>query len=89
MLVALVTISTGRELFAAEKRPIDVIEDNSFLIEEAYNQERGVVQHILHAEYNNDSRAAVGNLASAKNGRCFHRIINFHYNSVISFARWG
>jgi hypothetical protein len=36
--------------------PIDVIEDNSFLIEEAYNQEPGVVQHIFNALYNNDSR---------------------------------
>ena len=42
---------------AAEKRPIDVIEDNSFLVEEAYNQEPGVVQHIFTAVYNNDSRA--------------------------------
>ena len=33
---------------AAEERPIDVIEDNSFLIEEAYNQEAGVVQHIFN-----------------------------------------
>src|SRR5918992_1369706 len=36
--------------------PIDVIEDNSFLIEEAYNQEPGVVQHIFNTLYNNDSR---------------------------------
>ncbi|HEV8719853.1 MAG TPA: transporter [Candidatus Binatia bacterium] len=42
---------------ATEKRPIDVIEDNSFLVEEAYNQEPGVVQHIFTAVYNNDSRA--------------------------------
>ncbi|HEY3168477.1 MAG TPA: hypothetical protein VGK57_14685, partial [Candidatus Binatia bacterium] len=35
----------------AEERPIDVIEDNSFLIEEAYNQEPGVVQHIFTAAY--------------------------------------
>lgn len=35
----------------AEERPIDVIEDNSFLIEEAYNQEPGVVQHIFNAQY--------------------------------------
>ena len=40
----------------AEKRPIDVIEDNSFLVEEAYNQEPGVVQHVFTAAYNNDSR---------------------------------
>lgn len=36
---------------AAEERPIDIIEDNSFLIEEAYNQEEGVVQHIFNALY--------------------------------------
>lgn len=41
---------------AAEKQPIEVIEDNSFLIEEAYNQEPGVVQHIFTATFNNDSR---------------------------------
>lgn len=29
------------------KRPVDGIRDNSFLIEEAYNQEAGVVQHIF------------------------------------------
>jgi outer membrane putative beta-barrel porin/alpha-amylase len=37
--------------YAAGERPIDVIEDNSFLIEEAYNQEPGVVQHVFNATY--------------------------------------
>jgi hypothetical protein len=41
---------------AAEKQPIEVIEDNSFLIEEAYNQEAGVVQHSFSAVYKGDSR---------------------------------
>jgi len=41
------------QLFAAEqseqpRRPSEAIQDNSFLIEEAYNQEAGVVQHILN-----------------------------------------
>lgn len=36
---------------ADDKKPIDVISDNSFLIEEAYNQEPGVVQHIFTAAY--------------------------------------
>nr|MBA2742888.1 transporter [Chthoniobacterales bacterium] len=31
----------------AEKRPAEGVQDNSFLVEEAYNQEAGVVQHIL------------------------------------------
>ncbi len=37
-----------------EKTPIDGIEDNSFLVEEAYNQEPGVVQHIFIAQYARD-----------------------------------
>ncbi|MGH7766214.1 MAG: transporter [Candidatus Binatia bacterium] len=36
--------------------PIDRIEDNSFLIEEAYNQEPGVIQHIFTAVYSKDSQ---------------------------------
>lgn len=32
---------------AGEARRVDALRDNSFLIEEAYNQEAGVVQHIL------------------------------------------
>ena len=40
-----------RTAVAADEQPIDVIEDNSFLIEEAYNQEPGVVQHIFNAIY--------------------------------------
>jgi len=39
-----------------DKNPIDVISDNSFLIEEAYNQERGVIQHIFNAVYTHDPR---------------------------------
>ncbi|HEX9444434.1 MAG TPA: hypothetical protein VGA73_09955, partial [Candidatus Binatia bacterium] len=39
---------------AKEKTPIEGIEDNSFLIEEAYNQEPGVVQHIFNAVYSTD-----------------------------------
>jgi hypothetical protein len=33
-----------------DKRPAKGIQDNSFLIEEAYNQEPGVVQHITNAQ---------------------------------------
>ena len=48
--------SGGGSVYAADKRPIDVIEDNSFLIEEAYNQEPGVVQHIFTAAYTKSGR---------------------------------
>ncbi len=37
-------------------RPVDGIRDNSFFIEEAYNQEAGVVQHIFNALYGTDGR---------------------------------
>src|SRR5262249_52897668 len=40
----------------ADPRPIEIIEDNSFLLEEAYNQEPGVVQHIFQYLYSGDSR---------------------------------
>ena len=57
IITALVIYLSPASLVAAPKeRPIDVIEDNSFLVEEAYNQEPGVVQHILNAHYTNDSR---------------------------------
>lgn len=52
LLISVISLifATARS-YAAEERPIDVIEDNSFLIEEAYNQEPGVVQHIFNAQY--------------------------------------
>jgi hypothetical protein len=55
-VVALVLFSAVTIAGAAEEQPIDVIEDNSFLIEEAYNQEPGVVQHIFNAIYTNSGR---------------------------------
>ena len=48
---ALQAVSQG-----AEPRPIDGISDNSFLVEEAYNQEQGEVQHVFNAVYTNDPR---------------------------------
>jgi len=48
-------VSPGTLLAAEEpRRPIDGIMDNSFLIEEAYNQEAGIVQHIFNAVYSVD-----------------------------------
>lgn len=38
----------------AAERPIETISDNSFTVEEAYNQEEGVVQHIFTAVYTRD-----------------------------------
>ncbi|MFN2475239.1 MAG: hypothetical protein ABR526_02720, partial [Chthoniobacterales bacterium] len=39
------------------KRLAEGVQDNSFLIEEAYNQEEGVVQHILNVVYTNNTHA--------------------------------
>src|SRR3954464_4411803 len=41
-------------------RPIDGMMDNSFLIEEAYNQEEGVVQHIFNVVYGFDKFSGAG-----------------------------
>jgi len=43
LVVAVLTVGPSGRPAAAQSRPIA---DNSFLIEEAYNQEQGVVQHI-------------------------------------------
>ena len=56
VMMAMIVVSFVPRTVGAAERPIDVIEDNSFLIEEAYNQEPGVIQHIFNATYNNDSR---------------------------------
>ncbi|HKD12358.1 MAG TPA: transporter, partial [Thermoanaerobaculia bacterium] len=51
------TISFGLALAARSQEPSHpppAIQDNSFLVEEAYNQEAGVVQHIN--EFTRDSR---------------------------------
>src|SRR5687768_6047940 len=37
--------------------PAKAIQDNSFFIEEAYNQEPGVVQHILTANFSTDRQS--------------------------------
>ena len=50
---------------SAQQEPIEVIEDNSFLIEEAYNQEPGVVQHIFQSRLQQWPEAA-------RLGLCLH-----------------
>lgn len=39
---------------ARAERPAEAIQDNSFLVEEAYNQQPGVVQHIFNALWTED-----------------------------------
>jgi hypothetical protein len=56
LVVAVFLLPSFRTVASAQREPIQVIEDNSFLIEEAYNQEPGLVQHIFQAIYSNDPR---------------------------------
>ena len=44
--IGMAWLSSGSAAVAADPRPAAGIQDNSFLIEEAYNQEAGVIQHI-------------------------------------------
>ena len=56
---ACVALAFGQTDSAPEhKRLAEGVQDNSFLIEEAYNQEVGVVQHILNVIYTNDTHAS-------------------------------
>jgi hypothetical protein len=54
VFAALLFFSAAAARGAEPKTPIEGIEDNSFLVEEAYNQEEGVVQHIFVAQYSRD-----------------------------------
>lgn len=55
-VIAMMALALARWDLGAAERPIDVIEDNSFLVEEAYNQEPGEVQHVVTAAYNDPRR---------------------------------
>jgi hypothetical protein len=56
VVAALVARSFGTD---APQRKVDGIADNSFLVEEGYNQESGVVQHILSGFWNLDKLSGV------------------------------
>jgi hypothetical protein len=57
LLVLAGLVFSGRPGFAEEvKKEVKKIEDNSFLLEEAYNQEDGVVQHISMFQYYKKSK---------------------------------
>jgi hypothetical protein len=79
---------------AQEKtRPIDAISDNSFLIEEAYNQEAGVVQHIFEAVYskNQDQRPKVRgwHLSFTQEWPILSQDHQFSYTIPFSFTHEG
>ena len=56
LLFAALTVFFSAAARGAEPAAIDGIADNSFLVEEAYNQEPGVIQHIFTAVYSSDPK---------------------------------
>ncbi len=71
------------------KAPIDGIRDNSFLIEEAYNQEAGVVQHIFTGMYSKFDRGAANdrewNFSFTQEWPVFSQTHQFSYTIPYSF----
>ena len=67
--------------------------DNSFLVEEAYNQEAGVVQHIFTAAYSVDKMGGPDdktmNLAFTQEWPVFSQLHQFSYTLPYSFERSG
>jgi hypothetical protein len=65
IVIATMCILICQLTHAEEKRPIDGIMDNSFFIEEAYNQEEGIVQHIFNGVYERERFERGGRAAFA------------------------
>ena len=73
------------------ERTVAGIMDNSFLVEEAYNQEKGVVQHIFTTFYGWNSRSGpddeLWNLAFTQEWPVFSQTHQFSYTIPYSFLR--
>jgi hypothetical protein len=72
-----------------KKRPIEGIADNIFLVEEAYNQEPGVVQHVLTAEYGNDKDGRGWAMSFTQEWPVFSQDHQFSYTIPFSFIHEG
>ena len=74
-----------------ERRPVDGIMDNSFFIEEAYNQESGIVQHIFTGGYSVNRLAAPGDrrmdLLFTQEWPVYGQAHQFSYTLPYSFVR--
>jgi len=75
------------------QRNVDGIRDNSFLVEEAYNQEPGVVQHIFNTIYSYDQLTGSDqhrvDLAFTEEWPIFSQDHQFSYTLIYSFERTG
>jgi len=74
-------------------RPVDGIRDNSFLIEEAYNQEAGVVQHIFTGRFSYDDehgdRTRIWDLSFTQEWPVFSETHQLSYTIPYSFIDPG
>jgi hypothetical protein len=89
-LVGFLAIARAAQAEEDSKRPVDGIMDNSFLVEEAYNQEAGVVQHIFTGLYGVDKVGSPEkrtlDLAFTQEWPVFSQTHQFSYTVPYSFA---
>ena len=87
-LSALVGLALGQPT-ETPKKAVDGIRDNSFLIEEAYNQEAGVVQHISTGRFGADHRGQPStrslNLSFTQEWPVFGQTHQFSYTVPYAF----
>ncbi|MCA1658676.1 MAG: hypothetical protein LC627_05205, partial [Verrucomicrobiaceae bacterium] len=84
-LAALLCFSALEAL--AQESPAKAIQDNSFLVEEAYNQEPGVVQHIFNALYSRNRNEDAWDLAFTQEWPLFTQRHQVSYTIPYSFLR--
>lgn len=82
-------VSLPGSLRAAQKTPIERLEDNSFFIEEAYNQEKDKVQHAFTAAYANDSRRRGWTFSFTQEWPLFSENHQFSYAIPVLHLREG
>ena len=88
-------LSLVRQVWAADEEtwPAKGIQDNSFLVEEAYNQEEGVVQHILTAQYSRGAENRQWDLAFTQEWPLFSERHQISYTVPYGFihgqGRWN
>lgn len=90
--LATLTLAWGQPAFGDE-RPAKAIQDNSFLVEEAYNQEAGVVQHIFTTQFGVDrlsgDDAHAWDMAFTQEWPVFSQKHQFSYTVPYSFLSGG
>lgn len=93
LVIAFLLAATEAPAAGNPQRPVEGIMDNSFLVEEAYNQEPGVVQHIFNAFYAVDKVNGPDDFAWALTFTQEWPVLSqkhqFSYTVPYSFARTG